>query len=81
MNINEFNTEIAVIMSKIAWNFETSELFDMSLFDIRDLIVNIGKDAVTASRYNDFCNVVAEISNYKIQSLKVALMEYASVLH
>lgn len=83
ITLSDFNSSLAIIMSKIAAYWTPAQLLTFNYEFFRIKIIDIAKkNSLIEEEYLPiFMKFILDLSDNKVNSLKNALLEYSSVLH
>lgn len=83
ITLNDFNGSLAMIISNIAGSYNPSQIISFSYEALRIMIINRAKnmDLVVEDHIGDFENLILNLSDDKMNSLRNALCEYSSVIN
>lgn len=82
LTLRDFNNQLAIIFANIAGTWNLPEIMSFTYEGLRFAIINRAKNMnlVPENQIEEFNNIILNLSDYKMQSLRTALGEYSSVI-
>lgn len=83
ITLTNFNSSLAIVIAKMAETWSPDQILTFDYEFLRIKIIDIAKKSflIEEKHLPTFMKLILELSDYKMNSLRSALMEYSSVLH
>lgn len=81
ISISDFGSTIALVINKMAIMWTSSDIKTFTYEFLRIRLCDYGKPLVESKYFDNYCGLILNLDDVKMESFKNAMIEYSKVMH